>query len=116
MSLVLFYIFVFHHFAEIFLYREDCDIEGYGFEVDWWSYGILLHEMAFAFAPFDIGPFDDAKTVVIKALEGSVKFSSKDMAQQKGSPSFADLLSNLLVWLPNWRIGEFLIDKNIDKF
>lgn len=100
---------VFYSFAEIFLYRQSCGLEGYSFEVDWWSYGVLLHEMAFNFPPFDIGTEDSSETVLLKALKGSVKFSSNDVAQRTGSPRFADLLSQLLVWLPNRRIGELLI-------
>ena len=47
--------------------------KGYGFEVDWWSLGILIYEMLAGYPPF----YDDDPSVVYeKILFGSISFPS----------------------------------------
>ena len=64
---------------------------GYSFSVDWWSLGVMIHEMAFGYVPFGA---DDEDPIAIyeKILENKLDFTSIPYK----STHFKNILSQLL--------------------
>ena len=81
---------------------------GYSFSVDWWSLGVMIHEMAFGYVPFGA---DDEDPIAIyeKILENKLDFTSIPYK----STHFKNILSQLLSKNPAARTcGGFSFIKN----
>lgn len=74
--------------------------KGYGFPVDWWSYGTLIYEMLLGLPPF----FDnDIQVMYQKIVNDNIRFPKNT------PPAIRDFISSLLEKNPNDR----LVDPNI---
>lgn len=76
---------------------------GHGNGVDWWAFGVLIHELLFGVTPFK----GNSKEVTLRNIAASrdVKFSEKDEGEEKGMTEAKDLIEKLLVKDPRRRLG-----------
>ena len=75
---------------------ESCQGKGYGFAVDWWSFGIIIYEMIVGTTPFD----DDDPMTVFKRILSTKPFYPKTM-----SSSAKNLIKGLLKKKTKERLG-----------
>jgi cGMP-dependent protein kinase len=81
---------------------------GYSFSVDWWSLGVMIHEMVFGYVPFGADD-EDPISIYEKILENKLDFSSIPYK----STHFKNILSQLLNKNPAARTcGGFSFIKN----
>jgi serine/threonine protein kinase len=72
----------------------------YGFSLDWWGFGILLHEMMVGVPPF----MDESKSALFKKIvndEPSYRYYNEKISVSKEAK---DLISKLLAKSPKDRI------------
>ncbi|CAD7702361.1 unnamed protein product [Ostreobium quekettii] len=84
--------------TEEYLAPEVINAAGHGAEVDWWSLGILIHELVYGYTPFR-GSHRDATFSNI--LRKSITFPDKPEV----SASCKSIISQLLIRDPSKRLG-----------
>ena len=80
--------------------------EYYGFEVDWWSLGILTYEMTVGLDPWDE---NDPMIIYEKILKGHI-FFPKNMDKK-----LKNFIQHLLIGDPKKRMGTFIGDRKSDN-
>jgi protein-serine/threonine kinase len=84
--------------TEEYVAPEIIEGKGYTSTVDWWSFGILLFELCFGKTPFKGSTRTETFENIIK---GDLHFP----ITQNISDEFKDLLTKLLIKIPNKRLG-----------
>jgi serine/threonine protein kinase len=73
----------------------------YTFMIDWWSFGIMLHELFYGITPFD----GDTQYDVIDNIKNFKLYTSPEISLSDISSIGKNLIQNLLKKNPNHRLG-----------
>nr|AML77624.1 putative LOV domain-containing protein [Ignatius tetrasporus] len=84
--------------TEEYLAPEVINAQGHGAAVDWWSFGILIHELVYGYTPFRGSRRDETFENI---LSKQVTFPAKPSV----SSDCQDLIAKLLVKNPTERLG-----------
>lgn len=79
---------------------------GYSFEVDWWSLGILMHEMLVGHSPFIESELNQSQRRMIHLNLNTEPNFTKLQSLQGFSRILEEFLSQLLIKNPEDRLGE----------
>eukprot|EP01025_Chloroclados_australasicus_P036659 TRINITY_DN3735_c1_g1_i3.p1 TRINITY_DN3735_c1_g1~~TRINITY_DN3735_c1_g1_i3.p1 ORF type:complete len:703 (-),score=87.15 TRINITY_DN3735_c1_g1_i3:1551-3659(-) len=87
--------------TEEYLAPEIIRGEGHGAPVDWWSFGILIHELTYGYSPFRGNSQEETFNNILKK---PLRFAQKPQVSQE----CRDLIEQLLIKDPMRRLGTML--------